>query len=123
MVSGPRESRMRRLLPALAALVALPLGSTEPPEDIIELEPVIVTTPVEPLDAPYQRLRRMMSDPYCHGCPPLIEADRESIYLKILQPVGWLTGYGLTVPQMDHADRVDFHLANDWRQYERIPEN
>lgn len=114
---------MRTLLPLLAALVAIPGGAAEPADTVTELEPVVVTPLVSPLDEPYQRLRRMMSDPYCYGCPPLIEADRESIYLKILQPIGWLTGYGLNVPELSHEDRVDFHLANDWRQYERIPEN
>ena len=115
---------MRLAGAVLAALVvAAAAGGAEPEAESTELEPIVVTQPVAPLDEPYQRLRRMMSDPYCDGCPPLLQADRESIYVKILRPVGWLTGYGLEVPELDHADRLDFHLADDWRQYERIPEN
>jgi hypothetical protein len=115
---------VKRLLPVLAALMAaIPAQGSGPDDEPTVLEPVIVTQPVSPLDEPYQRLRRMMSDPYCDGCPPLLQADRESIYVKVLRPVGWLTGYGLEVPEIGHEDRVDFHLANDWRQYERIPEN
>jgi hypothetical protein len=87
------------------------------------LEPMVVTPQISPLDEPYERLRRMMNDPYCDGCPPLIEVDRESVYLKAMKPVQWLTGYGLHVPEISHEDRLDLHLAHDWRMYERIPEN
>lgn len=65
----------------------------------------------------------MMEDPYCKGCPALIEVDRESAYLKVGKTIGFLTGYGQTLPDPGHEDRLDFHIANDWRQAERLPEN
>ena len=121
-VEPPRLS-VRLLFVVIAGLVAFPgvaLADDDPPTT---LELIDVTPQIRPLDEPYERLRRMMNDPYCDGCPPLIVADRESIYLTVLKPIGWLTGYGLNVPQMSHQDRLDFHLANDWRMYERLPEN
>ena len=107
------------LLLASTGLPAIALAETaEAPQ---ELEPIIVTPPFKPLDTK-ERLRKMLGDD-CKGCPPLIEVDRENVYLKIGGAVGWLTGYGLHVPEISHEDRIDLHLANDWRQVERLPEN
>lgn len=108
---------------ALAALASVALADDDPAGNATTLEPMVVTPRANPLDEPYERLRRMMDDPYCDGCPPLIQTDRESVYLKALKPVGWLTGYGLHLPEISHEDRLDLHLANDWRMYERLPEN
>lgn len=115
----------RALLAALgtcASAQALGDGTERPVEAPTQLEPLVVTRPVNPLDEPYERLRRMLEDPYCDGCPPLIQVDRETVYLKAGKVIGFFTGAGLAPPQLSHEDRLDLHLAHDWRQAERSPE-
>lgn len=109
-----------------ALLTTVATRATDPgpaSTEAVALEPLVVTRPVQPLDEPYERLRRMMADPDCAGCPPLITVDRETVYLKAGKVFGIFTGYGLAPPDLSHEDRIDLHLAHDWRQAERVPEN
>lgn len=97
--------------------VALDTGTS----GVTQLDPITVTPRIDPLDEAYERLRRMLVEP-CHGCPPLIQVDRESIYSKTGKAIGALTGFSAEPPQMNHQERQDFHLANDWRKADRFPE-
>jgi hypothetical protein len=106
------------LLLALAAVGPAPAQS-EPATT--ELEPILVTPKVNPLEESMERLRRMMEDPACEGCGPLIQADPENIYLKIGKAVSFLTGAGLEPPNPDFNHRLEYRLLNDWRAAERGP--
>lgn len=95
-------------LSSLEATPAKPLAT--------ELEPITVTPRFNPFDAQRDRLRKMVEDPTCQGCPPPLTFDRESIYLKVGSFIGSFTGYGLEPPTMaDPEERQDFYLGNAWR--------
>lgn len=114
---------MRTALAMLAALASFPTWPVDTQiDEAVELDPIQVTPQVNPLDEAYARLRKMLVEP-CNGCPPLIEADRESVYLKVGKTIGAFTSYGLKPPELGYEERRDSHLSNDWRQAERMPEN
>ncbi len=95
-------------------------------EDEIELEPIIVTPKINPLDESTERLRKMMEDSSCRGCGPLIEASRESIYEKTYYGIGavlsFLSGMPENPPNPSLEERLEGRVAGDWRMYERDPE-
>ncbi|MBI3171532.1 MAG: hypothetical protein HYZ32_02945 [Hydrocarboniphaga effusa] len=95
-------------------------------EDEIELEPIIVTPKINPLDESTERLRKMLEDSSCVGCGPLIEASRESIYKKAYYGVGavlsFLSGMPEEPPNPTLEERLEGRVAGDWRMYERDPD-
>lgn len=90
-------------------------------KDATELEPIIVTPKTNPLDESMERLRKMMEDPACTDCGPLLQTDQESVYLKIGKAVSFFTGAGLEPPNPDLDERLKYRLVNDWRAAERGP--
>lgn len=109
----------------IALAAAGPAGAQSDP-DATELEPIIVTPKVNPLNESMERLRKMMEDPNCKGCGPLLEADRESIYEKSYYGIGAVLSFISGMPEkpfnMTEQERAEGRIANDWRQYERDPE-
>lgn len=91
-----------------------------------ELEPMVVTPKINPLDANMERLRKMLDEPGCQGCGPLIKASRESVYDKTYYGVGAVLSFLSGMPEkpfnISPEDRVEGRIAGDWRQYERDPD-
>lgn len=111
------------MLAAVYCGLLLGQGSSEKPgDDATVLEPIQVTPQINPLDESMQRLRKMMEDPGCRNCGPLLEADRENDFLKIAKALSVLTGADFEPPNPDYVQRQEYRVQNDWRHAERGPD-
>lgn len=103
------------LLGTAGSLCAQPLqrdlAPSQTPEDSVELDPIRVTPQFNPLDLPYERLRKMMEDaPHLGSAVPFRE-DWTEVVAKLFVP-----------PDPDFADRLEHRIVNDWRKSEWGPE-
>jgi hypothetical protein len=90
---------------------------------VVELEPLIVTAPANPLDSSRERLRAMMENAPCLGCGAY--APQQDVYDVVREVIGQLTGftrYPLEVPNPTLEERRESRLANEWRVSDYGPE-
>jgi hypothetical protein len=98
-------------------LIAMAPGyaQSEGEDPATELDPIVVTPRVNPLDESLDRLREMMEQAPCLGCEvKLRESPAESFVNFVL--------FKAQPPNPDFEQRLESRLADDWRVAERGPE-
>lgn len=90
-------------------------AQSEGEDPAAELDPIIVTPRINPLDQSLDRLREMMEQAPCLGCEvQLRESLAESFVNFVL--------FKAQPPNPDFEQRLESRLANDWRVAEWGPE-
>lgn len=100
-------------LSVLVTLAAGGLAAAQSEEDPTQLQPIIITPQINPLDESMERLRKMMEDAPCLGCDGVRKAARDAFEDAAQR--------ALLVMPLDQSfeERQGFRIRNDWKLAER----